>query len=98
MWESVNNILTIKNILIYMLIINIVAFLAMWLDKQKAKKGKWRIKEQTLFTLVLLGGGFGGIFGIYLFKHKTKKKYFTIGFPLILIIEIVLIILFIQNF
>jgi uncharacterized membrane protein YsdA (DUF1294 family) len=48
------NSLMIKNIIIYLLIINIIAFLAMYIDKQKAKKGKWRIKESTLFLLVLL--------------------------------------------
>lgn len=87
------NILTIKNIVLYVLIINLIAFFAMWIDKQKAKKGKWRIKEGTLFTLVLLGGGIGGILGMYTFRHKTKKMYFTLGFPVILVIEIVLIIM-----
>ena len=83
------NIFTVKNILIYLLAINILAFLAMYIDKKKAKLGKWRIKESTLFTLVLLGGGIGGIAGMYTFRHKTKKTRFVIGFPLILITEII---------
>lgn len=87
-----SQIFTIQNIIIYFIVINIIAFFAMWIDKAKAKRGAWRIKESTLFTLVLLGGGIGGIAGMYLFRHKTQKLYFTIGFPTILICEIILII------
>lgn len=89
-----NNIFTVKNILIYLLIINLIAFLAMYIDKRKAKWGKWRTKESTLFTLVLLGGGIGGIAGMYTFRHKTKKPRFVIGFPAILITEIICVIIF----
>lgn len=89
-----NNIFTIKNILIYLVIINLAAFLAMYIDKKRAKWGKWRIKESTLFTLVLLGGGIGGIAGMYTFRHKTKKPRFFIGFPAILVIEIICVIIF----
>ena len=88
-----NNIFTLKNILIYLLLINLIAFLAMYIDKKRAKWGKWRIKESTLFTLVLLGGGIGGIAGMYTFRHKTKKPRFVIGFPAILIIETISIIM-----
>ena len=85
-------IFTIKNIIIYLLAINLIAFLAMWLDKYKAKRGKWRTQEKTLFTLVALGGGIGGITGMYAFRHKTKKTRFIIGFPLIIIMQIILVI------
>ena len=81
--------------IIYIISINIITFFTMYIDKRKAYKGKWRIKESTLFILVMLGGGIGGILGMYLFRHKTKKKYFTIGFPLILILEILAIATFI---
>ena len=87
-------ILTSKNILIYLLVINLMAFCAMWWDKRRAQKGEWRISEAGLFTLVLLGGGIGGIAGMYAFRHKTKKLRFTIGFPTILITEIILAIYF----
>ena len=80
------NIFTLRNILIYLLVINLVAFLAMYIDKKRAKWGKWRIKESTLFMIVLLGGGIGGIAGMYKFRHKTKKPLFKIGFPAIVII------------
>ena len=48
------NLLTLKNIIIYLLIINLLSFMAIYIDKQKAKKGSWRVKESTLFVLVLL--------------------------------------------
>ena len=86
------DIFSLKYIIIYFIAINVIGFLAMFIDKQKAKRGYWRISEKTLFILTFLGGGFGTIAGMYLFRHKTKKTYFTIGFPAILIIEIMLII------
>ena len=78
--------------IIYLIIINLIAFLAMYIDKRKAKRGNRRIKEMTLFTLVFLGGGIGGILGMYTFRHKTKKPAFVIGFPAIFILETVIII------
>lgn len=69
-----------KYVIMYVIAINLMAFLAMYIDKKKAQKGKWRIKESTLFMLVLLGGGIGGIAGMYTFRHKTQKMQFVIGF------------------
>lgn len=82
------NTIGIGKIIIYLVAINVIAFLAMGIDKWKAKRNAWRIPEQTLLSLVVLGGGIGGIAGMYTFRHKTKKPRFFIGFPLILIIEI----------
>lgn len=87
-------IFTLKNIIIYLIAINAIGFLAMWIDKRKAKKGSWRIKEKTLFMITLLGGGVGTITGMYTFRHKTQKIGFVIGFPAILILEIVTVIYF----
>ena len=81
-----------KYIITYVIVINLIAFLAMYIDKRKAKKGKRRIPEKTLFILVGLGGGIGGILGMYLFRHKTKKTRFVIGFPAILIFEVLVVI------
>ncbi|MBQ2835324.1 MAG: DUF1294 domain-containing protein [Clostridia bacterium] len=89
---SITDIFTIKNILIYLLVINLIGFLMMWSDKRKAKKGKWRIPEQTLFIVTALGGGIGTIAGMYTFRHKTKKLKFTVGLPALVILEIVAII------
>ena len=77
---------------IYLLVINLIAFLAMYLDKRKAKYGKWRIPEQTLFVLALIGDSIGAIAGMYTFRHKTKKLRFSIGFPVILVLQIILIV------
>ena len=82
------NTIGVGKIIIYLVIINIIAFLAMGIDKWKAKRDAWRIPEQTLLSLVVLGGGIGGIAGMYTFRHKTQKPRFYIGFPLILIIEV----------
>ena len=87
------SIFTLKNILIYLVLINLISFLAMFIDKRKAKKGKWRTPEKTLFILCLIGGSIGGICGMYVFRHKTKKMRFIIGFPLILIVQIICVIL-----
>lgn len=87
-------IFTIKNIIIYLVAINIIGFLAMWIDKRKAQKGSWRIQEKTLFMITLLGGGIGTISGMYTFRHKTQKMGFVIGFPAILILEIITVIYF----
>lgn len=89
---SIVNEIGLGRILIYLFAINLIAFLAMGLDKWKAKKSAWRTPEQTLMSLVLLGGGIGGIAGMYTFRHKTKKPKFYIGFPVILISEIVIAI------
>ena len=90
--------LGLKNIIIYLLVINLITFLAMGLDKWKAKRDAWRIPEQTLMSLVLLGGGIGGIVGMYTFRHKTKKARFFVGFPVILIVEIAIVIYVLVNY
>ena len=83
--------------IIYLVVINVVTFFVMGLDKWKAKRGSWRVQESALFTLVLFGGGVGGILGMMHFHHKTKKLKFQIGFPLILILEIAFMIYFFVN-
>jgi len=89
---KIEEIFTIQNIMIYLIIINLITFFVMWLDKRKAKNGRWRIPENTLLLFVLLGGGIGGIIGMYVFHHKTQKAKFVIGFPIILICEILIVI------
>ena len=86
------NIFSFEFMSIYLVGINLISFLTMYVDKKKAQKGKWRISEWTLFMLVILGGGIGGIAGMKVFRHKTKKAKFYIGFPAIIILQIALII------
>jgi uncharacterized membrane protein YsdA (DUF1294 family) len=95
---TIVNYIGLTRILIYLLSINLIAFVAMGLDKRKAKKGAWRIPEQTLISLVLLGGGIGGTIGMYFFRHKTKKPRFFIGFPVILFSEIAIMIYLLIKF
>ena len=89
-----SNIFTMLNFIIYLVIINIIGFFIMWLDKRKAKKSKWRIPEKTLFIITALGGGIGTIAGMYTFRHKTQKLQFVLGLPIITIFEIIAIIYF----
>ena len=78
----------LKYLLFYLIIINIISFILMFVDKQKAKKHKWRISEATLIGSSVIGGSIGMLLGMYCFRHKTKHKKFTILGPLILIIHI----------
>ena len=82
----------IKYFIIYLVVINLIAFLAMYIDKRKAKYGKWRIPEQTLLVLAIIGGSIGAISGMYIFHHKTQKPRFYIGFPIIIILQILVIV------
>lgn len=77
--------------LYYLLLINIIAFIIIYIDKQKAIKHKWRIKESTLFFISIIGGSLGTLIGMYTFHHKTKHIKFTLGIPFILIVQIILI-------
>lgn len=90
----VKEIFTNSNILIFFIVINLISFFIMWYDKHEAKINQWRVSEKTLFFLVLIGGGIGGIAGMHIFRHKTKKWYFRYGFPFIVLLQIVLCIIF----
>ena len=79
-------------VFIYLVIINLIAFLLMAMDKSRARKHQWRIPEKTLFLSEILGGSIGAIAGMYTFHHKTKHWYFVIGMPAILIVQIALIV------
>ncbi len=84
---------TIYWLISYAVIMNIVAFIVMGIDKWKAKKRAWRIPEATLFILAAVGGSVGAIAGMYTFRHKTKHTSFVWGMPAILIVQILLIAL-----
>ncbi len=78
----------LKYVLLYLLIVNILGFIAMGIDKLRAKKHRWRIPEKTLFLLSLIGGSIGTFAGMWLFHHKTRHWYFVIGMPIILLLHI----------
>lgn len=80
-------------LVIYLIIINIIAFAVYGIDKYKAMHDKWRISETVLIGLAILGGGIGAVFGMYFWHHKTRKWKFKILIPLFIIIWIVLIVI-----
>lgn len=75
-------------LIIYLSTINLFAFTLMGIDKERARKGAWRIPEKHLFLSVILGGSIGGILGMRFFRHKTKHWYFKYGFPLIFLLQV----------
>ncbi len=79
-----------KLFIIYLFIINIIAFAMMGIDKRKAIKHQWRIPERSLFFSALLLGSIGANIGMQVFRHKTKHMQFVIGMPAILIIQIII--------
>lgn len=72
----------------WLALINLAAFGAMGVDKRRAKRDAWRIRERTLFLLALFGGSVGAIVGMRIFHHKTRHWYFVVGMPAILIVQI----------
>ena len=77
---------------VWLIVINLVGFIQMYVDKQKARKDKWRIPEKQLFLVALVGGSVGSILGMYTFRHKTKHKSFVIGMPAILILQVAAVV------
>ncbi|MBP7320546.1 MAG: DUF1294 domain-containing protein [Lachnospiraceae bacterium] len=75
----------------YAIFLNFLLFGMMGMDKHRAVHHKYRIAEKKLFLVALIGGAIGGTIGMYLFRHKTKHWYFKYGFPLIGIIQIVVL-------
>ena len=74
----------------YLIFTNLVGFLLMGRDKQRAKARKWRIPERTLFFTALAGGSIGSILGMQIFRHKTRHTSFVVGMPCILTAQILL--------
>ncbi len=81
----------------YVVVMNLIGFALMGIDKYKAKKHAFRIPEATLFTIALIGGSIGSIAGMYFFRHKTRHWYFVYGMPAILVLQIILILYFLNG-
>ena len=77
-------------LLVWLAVINLLTFIVYGADKRRARKGKWRVPEKTLFLLPLLGGTIGALLGMRVFHHKTKHWYFVWGIPAILLAQIAL--------
>ena len=81
----------------YVIIVNLIGFLLMGIDKRKAVKRAFRIPESTLFIVALIGGSLGSLLGMYVFRHKTRHWYFVYGMPAILILHIIAIVALIYS-
>jgi len=94
------DILTVlgKTIVIYLVVINAVTFLMYGVDKWKAKRAKWRIREAALLGLAALGGSIGAWFGMKVWHHKTLHKKFRYGIPAIMMIQLILLGYFFLKF
>lgn len=82
----------------YVLLINLLLFLLMGIDKRAAKRKKWRIPERRLLILGIIGGGIGGILGMLVFHHKTHRIYFTICYVVNIICWGMAFLYFMQQF
>lgn len=83
--------------LLYIIGINLLGFLIMYIDKYKAINNQWRISERTLISIAAIGGSIGSLLGMYTFRHKTKHIKFTFGIPFIIICQLIFIYLIIKG-
>lgn len=81
-----------KLLMYYYIIINIIGFSVMGIDKKRAIRGAWRISEASLFLTALAGGALGCTLGMYHFRHKTRRRRFRLGLPGIFILQVSLVI------
>ncbi|RGB67929.1 DUF1294 domain-containing protein [Harryflintia acetispora] len=81
----------------YLVAINVTAFLAAAVDKRRAKRGRWRLPERTLWLLALLLGSRGLYFGMLVFRHKTQRPLFRFGVPALLVLQAGILLLLLGN-
>ena len=81
-----------KYFFIYFILINIITFTIYGIDKYKAKKHKWRISENMLIRLAVIGGFIGAFVGMQVFRHKTKHIKFVVGIPIIMVLWIIALV------
>lgn len=74
----------------YLLAVNVLAFILYGIDKQKARRNAWRIPEKTLILSAVIGGSAGAFLGMQFFHHKTRKPKFSVGVPVILLVQVAL--------
>ena len=85
-------------VIMYLLAVNLISFYLMGSDKDRARKGKYRISERTLFFWAMIGGSVGSIVGMQLFRHKTRHLSFRLGMPAILVLELYILLEFVLEF
>ena len=84
-------------VIAYLIIINIIGFALMGIDKRRAIRNAFRVPEATLFAIAIAGGSIGSILGMLIFRHKTKYWYFKLGMPLVLVFQLLIIALLIMS-
>lgn len=85
-----------KVLIMYLVVINFITLAAFAIDKIAAIEGRSRIRIVTLLGLAFIGGSIGGLIAMYLFRHKIRKDYFTVGIPLIMVMQ-VFVIFYLMN-
>ena len=85
-----------KILIMYLVVLNFITFVAFAIDKIAAIEGRSRIRIVTLLGLAFIGGSLGGLIAMYLFRHKIRKDYFTVGIPLIMVMQ-VFVIFYLMN-
>ena len=78
-------------VLAFVAVMNVISFALMGLDKRCARQGKWRVPEKRLFLATACFGGLGGVLGMKVFHHKIQHWYFKVFFPVLLVLQIVLL-------
>ncbi len=84
-------------LIVYVVAVNAVAFVVYGVDKYKAQKAKWRIRESTLLLLAAIGGSAGAWLGMNIWRHKTRHAKFRYGVPAILMIQLAGVLCFLWN-
>ncbi len=80
----------------YLLAVNVLTFIVYGVDKWKARRGRWRVPEASLLGLAALGGSVGAWLAMQLFRHKTQKKKFRYGVPVLFVLQVAAVVLFIN--
>ena len=84
-------------IIAYLIITNFIGFVLMGIDKRRAIKNAFRVPEATLFSMAIIGGSIGSILGMLIFRHKTRRWYFKVGLPAILVLQIAIVALLVWS-
>lgn len=83
--------------LVYLFTVNAAGLVLMLIDKYKARKNLWRIPENTLLGIALIGGSLGCMLGMNFARHKTKHPKFFIGLPVIFALQVVVLTLLLSS-
>ena len=80
----------------YLLAVNVLTFIVYGVDKWKARRGHWRVPEASLLGLAALGGSVGAWLAMQLLRHKTQKKKFRYGVPVLFVLQVAAVVLFLN--